>query len=84
MVIVVTKMREYITSHGDFRFIINKYYFGESSRSSLPGVPFNSYLDTTICDRWSQSLSIEYREIWNGKVVIVQRVRFVFVSHLTE
>ena len=60
-------MREYIISHGDFRFIINKYYFDESSRSSLPGVLFNLYLDTTICDRWSQSISIEHREIWNRK-----------------
>ena len=60
-------MREYIISHGDFRFIINKYYFDESSRSSLPGVLFNLYLDTTICDRWPQSISIEHREIWNRK-----------------
>ena len=67
MGIVSTKMREYIISHGGFRFIINKYYFGESSRTSLPGVLFNLYLDTTICDRWSQSISIEHREIWNRK-----------------
>ena len=67
MGIVVTKMREYITSHGDFRFIINKYYFGESGRSSIPDILLNSYLDNNSCDHWPQSISIECREIQKRK-----------------
>ena len=65
--IVVTKMHECVTSNGGVRFIIHKYYFGESGRSSLPDDILNLYLDTTISDRWIQSISIEYREIRKRK-----------------
>ena len=50
-------------SNGGFRFVIDKYYFGEFGRSLLPDVLANSYLDTTICDRWLHSVSIECREV---------------------
>ena len=56
--IIVTKIREYITSRGFIRFVMYKYYFGESGRSSLPDVLADSCLDTTISDRWPQSISI--------------------------
>ena len=59
--IVVSKMREYISSHGGFRFTMQKDYFGLSGRSDLPDVLANSYLDKTEFDRWSQSISFEYR-----------------------
>ena len=44
-----------------------KYYFGISGRSSLPDVLTDSYLDTTISGRWSQSISFGCREIRNRK-----------------
>ena len=65
--IVVTKMRDYISSHRDFRFTMRKYYFGLSGRSDLPDVPANSYLDTNEFDRWPQSISFECREIRKRK-----------------
>ena len=66
-VIIVSKMREYISSHGGFRFVIQKYYFGVSSRSDVPDVIANSYLDTTYFERWSQSISFDYREVRKRK-----------------
>ena len=61
--IVVSKMREYISSHGGFRFTMQKDYFGLSGCSDLPDLLVNSYLDKTEFDRWPQSISFEYREI---------------------
>ena len=51
---VKANMREYISSHGGFLFVILKYYFGKSDRSSLPDILADSYQDTTISDRWPQ------------------------------
>ena len=65
--IVVSNIREYISSHEGFRFVMQKYYFGASSRSDLPDVLANSYLDTTNFDRLPQSLSFKCREIWKKK-----------------
>ena len=45
--IIVSKMRGYISSHGDFRVVTQKCYFGVSGRSDVPDVFANSYLDTT-------------------------------------
>ena len=62
--IVVIKIREYILSRGFiYLFIMLKYYFGIPSRSSLPDVLADSYLDTTIYDCWPRSISIECREV---------------------
>ena len=65
--IIVAKMCEHILFHGGFRFVMLKYYFGISGRSSLPDVLADSYLDTTISDRWPQSISFECREIRKRK-----------------
>ena len=79
--IVVTKMRDYVSSHGGFRFAMRKYYFGLSGRIDLPDVPANSSLDTNEFDRWPQSISFECREIRKRKDLIIQIVSFAFVSH---
>jgi len=65
--IVVTKIREYISFHGGFRFAMRKCYFGLSGRSDLPGVLANSYLDKNEFDRWPQLISFECREIQKRK-----------------
>ena len=51
--IILSKMRQYISSNGGFRFVMQKYYFGVSGRSDVPDVFANSYLDTTYFERWS-------------------------------
>ena len=61
--IIVSKMRQYIYSHGGFRFVMQKYYFGVSGSIDVPGVLANSYLDTTYFERWSQSVSFDCREV---------------------
>ena len=61
--IIVSKMREYIASHGGFRFVMQKYYFGVSGRSDVSDVLANSYLDTTYFERWPQYISFDYREV---------------------
>ena len=45
---------------------MQKYYFGVSGRSDVPDVLANSYLDTTYFERWSQSISFDYREVRKG------------------
>ena len=60
-------MREYISSHGSFRFDIQKYYFGVSGRSDIPDVLANSCLDTSYFERWSQSISFDCREVRERK-----------------
>ena len=60
-------MREYISSHGGFRFTMRKYYFCLSGRSDIPDVLANSYLDNIEFDRWPQSISFECREIRKRK-----------------
>ena len=59
--IIVSKMRQYISSHCGFRFVIQKYYFGVSGRSDVPDVLADSYLDTTSFERWSQSIIFDCR-----------------------
>ena len=39
--IIVSKMRQYISSNGGFRFVMQKYYFGVSGRSDVPDVLAN-------------------------------------------
>ena len=60
-------MRKYKSSHGGFCFTIRKYYFDLSSRSDLPDVLANTYLDKTKFDRCPQSISFEFREIQKRK-----------------
>ena len=49
--IIVSKMRQYISSHGGFRFVTRNHYFGVSGRSDVPGVLASSCLDTTHFQR---------------------------------
>ena len=56
-------MREYISSHGNFRFVMQKYYFGVSGRSDIPDVLTNSYMDTPYFERWPQSISFDCIEV---------------------
>ena len=65
--IIVSKMRQYIFSHGVFRFVMQKYYFGVTGRSDVPDVLANSYLDTTYFERWPQSIPFDCREIRKRK-----------------
>ena len=57
--IIVSKMRQYISSHGGFRFVMRNHYFGESGRSDVPDVLASSYLDTAYFQRWPQYISFE-------------------------
>ena len=82
--VVVTKMREFIASNEDLWYVSMKRYFGKSTRYSLPGEFVNLYLDTTLSTPWHQSLAFDCREVQEGKVVIVQCVRSMSVSHLIE
>ena len=45
--IIVSKMRQYISSHSGFRFVMRNHYFGVSGRSDVPGVLASSCLNTT-------------------------------------
>ena len=65
--IIVSKMRQYISSHGGFRFVMRNHYFGVSGRSHVPDVLASSFLDTTYFQRWPQSISFECREIRKRK-----------------
>ena len=49
--IIVSKMRQYISSHGGFRFVMRNHYFGVSGRSDVPDVLASSCLDTTYFQR---------------------------------
>ena len=65
--IIVTKMCEYISYHGDFRFAMRKYYFSLSDCSDLPDVLANSYLGLNEFYRWPQSILFECKEIQKRK-----------------
>ena len=57
----------YIRLHGDFRFVVSKYYYGKSGRGKFPDI-FNAiYLNTEHCSSWPQSLTFECREIRKRK-----------------
>ena len=60
-------MCQYISSHGGFRFVMQKYYFGVTGRSDVPNVIANSYLNTTYFERWPQSISFDCREVRKRK-----------------
>ena len=50
--IIVSKMCQYISSHGGFRFIMRNHYFGVSGRSDVPDVLAGVYLDTAYFQKW--------------------------------
>ena len=79
--IIVTQMRRYVSSHGGFRFTMRKYYFGLSSRSDLPDVLANSFLDKNEFDRWFQSIYLSAERSGKEKVLIIQIVPFTFVLY---
>jgi len=61
--IIVSKMRQYISSHGGFRFVMVNQYFGASGRSDLPDVLLGVYLDPAYFPKWPQSITFKCREI---------------------
>ena len=65
--IIVSKMRQYISSRGGFWFSMRKHYFGVSGRSDVPDVLASLYLDTTYFERCPQSISFDYKEIRKRK-----------------
>ena len=50
--IIVSKMRQYISSHGGFLFVMRNHYFGVSGRSHVPDVLASSFMNTTYFQRW--------------------------------
>ena len=67
----MAKIREYISSRGGFRFVTLKYYFDVSGRSSIFDVLVDSYLDTTISDRWPSQFQLSAERSGKRKVIIV-------------
>ena len=53
----------YIRLHGDFRFVVLKYYYGTFGRGKLPDIFDTMDLNTEHCSSWPQSLTFECREI---------------------
>ena len=49
--IIVSKIRQCISSHGGFRFVMRNHYFGVFGRSDIPDVLTSSCLDTTYFQR---------------------------------
>ena len=50
---------------GDFRYVVNKYYYGKSDRGVLPDI-FGKYSLNT-CPSWPQTLSFECRDVRKRK-----------------
>ena len=65
--IIVSNIRQCISSHSDFRFVMRNHHFGVSSRSDGPDVLASSYLDTTYFQRWPQSIIFDCKEIRKRK-----------------
>ena len=65
--IIVSKMRQYISSHGGFRFVMINHYFGASGLSDIPDVLLCVYLDPAYFPKWPQSITFQYREIHKRK-----------------
>ena len=63
----MSKMCQYISSHGGFRFVMQKYYFGVTGRSDVLNVLASLYLDITYFERWPHSISFDCREIRKRK-----------------
>ena len=57
----------YIRLHGDFRFVVSKYYYGKFGRGKIPDIFNTKDLNTQNCSSWSQSLTFEYWEIRKRK-----------------
>ena len=57
----------YIRLHGDFRFVVLKYYYGKSGRGKIPDIFDTMDLNTEHCPSWPQSLTFECREIRKRK-----------------
>ena len=57
----------YIILHGDFRFVVLKYYYGKSDRGKIPDIFDTMDLNTEHCPSWPQSLTFECREIRKRK-----------------
>ena len=53
--------------HGDFRFVVSKYYYGKSSRGEFIDIFNTMDLNTEHYSSWPQSLTFECREIRKRK-----------------
>ena len=53
--IIISKMRQYISSYGGFQFVMNNHYFGASGRSDIPDVLLGVYLDTAYFPKWAKT-----------------------------
>ena len=65
--IIVSKMRQYISSYGGFRFVMRNHYFGASGRSDLPDLLLGVHLDPAYFQKWPQSITFECREVRKRK-----------------
>ena len=82
---IVSRMRQYISSHGGFRFVMQSYFFGRSGRSHVPDVLANSYLDTTyILSAGYNLYHLIVERSGKGRGVNIHVVHFLFVSHLID
>ena len=77
-------MRQYISSHGGFRFVMRNHYVGASGRGDLLDVLLGVYLDPVYFPKWPQSITFECREIRKRKGVSILVVHSLFVSHLID
>ena len=66
MSVIVIKMRKYVESSGEFRYV-HEALLWSICRGLLSDVLANSYLDSAIYSRWSESFSFEYREVRKRK-----------------
>ena len=57
----------YIRLHGEFRFVISKYYHGKVGHGKITDIFNTTDLNTEHSPRWPQSLPFECREIRKRK-----------------
>ena len=58
-----------IRLHGDFRFVVLKYYYGKSGRGKISDIFDTMDLNTEHCSSWPQLLTFECREIRKRKTM---------------
>ena len=83
--IIVSKMRQYISSHGGFRFVMRNHYFGASGRIDVPDVLDGLYLDTAyFLNDGNNIYHLNVERSVKGRVVSFLVVHSLFVSHLID
>ena len=61
--IIFDVITSYTRLHGDFQFVVSKYYYGKSGRGKIPNIFNIMDLNTEHCSSWHQSLTFECRVI---------------------